>query len=137
MTGYDIVRQARQYLGVPYYHCGRDRNGLDCAGLLIRVAHDLKITEWDELGYSQQIDVNHLNRCISMFCDYVGENQEQILTGDVLLISMKGNLQHLGIATGSGIIHSIEGLGVVEHSIDGIWSRRIKKIFRLKDIKNG
>lgn len=42
-TRADIVQTARSYLGVKWKHMGRDREGLDCVGLLIAV--------WRDLGY--------------------------------------------------------------------------------------
>ena len=38
-----IVVHAREVLGLPFIHCGRNEYGLDCLGLLLRVA--------DRMGY--------------------------------------------------------------------------------------
>ena len=37
VTGADIVRETRTWLGVPYKYGGADRNGVDCSGLTMRV----------------------------------------------------------------------------------------------------
>jgi len=41
VTGSDVVAQARKYMGVRWAHQGRSPAGMDCAGLVIRVAQDL------------------------------------------------------------------------------------------------
>jgi len=37
----EFVEAARSYLGVPFRHLGRNRNGLDCVGLVLCAAHDV------------------------------------------------------------------------------------------------
>ena len=49
----DIVDQARGYLGTPFLHQGRTRHGLDCVGLVIRVAHDLGLSDYDIDHYAR------------------------------------------------------------------------------------
>jgi cell wall-associated NlpC family hydrolase len=135
LTGDDLVQQARQYLGVPYYHCGRDRHGLDCLGLLLRVAHDLGLTEWDETGYSEQVDTARMRRKIEEFCDYVGAGGTDPEPGDVLLFSIKGSPQHLGLATDQGVIHAYQSAGrVTEHALDCTWKRRLVAVFSWKGL---
>lgn len=127
MTGADLVRAARQYLGVRYYHCGRDEHGLDCLGLLIRVAHDLGLTTWDDTTYGEQIDTAYLRWRLEKFCEPVADLQP----GDVLLFTIKGSPQHLGMATDVGVIHAYQSVGrVAEHSLDGTWRRRLVGVFR-------
>ncbi|QIV65823.1 cell wall peptidase [Mesorhizobium phage Cp1R7A-A1] len=48
----DIVNAARQYLGVPFRKGGRDKNSLDCVGLLIMIHKDLGLPIDDDTGYT-------------------------------------------------------------------------------------
>jgi cell wall-associated NlpC family hydrolase len=50
----DIVAAARTYLGVPWRHQGRTRAGLDCAGLIVMVARDLALSDYDSTAYGRR-----------------------------------------------------------------------------------
>lgn len=50
----DIVSEARKYLNVPWRHQGRNAAGLDCCGLIIRVANDLGLADYDIAAYSRR-----------------------------------------------------------------------------------
>lgn len=134
MIGEDLVRQARTYLGVKYHHCGRSEHGLDCSGLILRVAHDLGLTEWDEVDYSQQVNPVYMKANIERFCDPVdGEPQ----AGDVLWLSIGGVPQHVAMATGEGtLIHATNStMVVVEVSFDKVWRRRLMGVFRWRGLE--
>ena len=49
-----LVAQARSYLGVPWRHQGRTRAGIDCAGLVVLVARDLGLTDYDSTAYGRR-----------------------------------------------------------------------------------
>ncbi len=51
VTANDIVAQAREWLGVKWRHQGRNRGGIDCAGLLLVVARHFDIPNGDMVGY--------------------------------------------------------------------------------------
>jgi hypothetical protein len=47
-----IVAQARTWEGVKYRNKGRDRvHGVDCIGLIIKVAHELGVSDFDTVEY--------------------------------------------------------------------------------------
>ncbi len=124
-----IVTAARRYLGTPFRHCGRNAHGLDCLGLLLVVAHDLGLTEWDITNYSDQVDVVQMRQGVERFCERIPTAAKE--PGDVLLFRMRGIPQHLGIATDIGVIHSHQlAKRVVEHSFDVTWQRRLVAVFR-------
>lgn len=54
ITRQQVVDTARRYVGVRYLHYGRDKNGLDCVGLLVRVGLDLGVQVDDLLEYDRQ-----------------------------------------------------------------------------------
>lgn len=144
VTGADIARTARGYLGVPYLHLGRSRHGLDCAGLVLLTAHDLGLTDWDDTAYSRQPDTVHLRACVEKLCRRVccGDCARP---GDVLLMTIRGSAQHLGIVTVAAaegrpayLIHAYQTPGrVVEHSIDRRWRRRIVGVYRWRGLSEG
>jgi cell wall-associated NlpC family hydrolase len=127
--GERIAALARGYVGVPYHHCGRDRNGLDCAGLIIRIAHDLELTDWNEVDYSRQVDPVYLRSCVERFCSPVAG---EALPGDLLLIAKWGEATHVSVYVGDGlIVHASNKHGrVVEHSYDKTWRRVTIGVFR-------
>lgn len=138
MTGAEMVAQARTYLGVPYAHCGRDRNGLDCSGLILRVANDLRLTDWDEVDYSHQVDADYMHANLLRFCDELPrEMWASAQPGDVLWFAPFNHPQHLGMLTEPGsFIHSHQMVDkVVETSLDKAWKRRLRGVFRWKGIQ--
>lgn len=144
VTGADIARVARGYLGTRYVHLGRSRHGLDCAGLVLVTAHDLGLTDWDDTDYTAQPDTAHLRACLERFCARVccGDCAR---VGDVLLMSIRGSAQHLGIVTRAAtarepalLIHAYQTPGrVVEHSIDRRWQRRVVGAYRWRGLAEG
>lgn len=141
--GLQIASKAKEYVGVPYYHCGRDKNGLDCAGLVIKVMHDLGQSTWDEIDYSSQVNAKRFLHCIERFFDLVRQgplwrrrtgNLWDPEPGDLLLFSIWGNPQHVGWYVGNGqIVHAYDKLGiqkVVQHSLDVTWKRIVIGTYR-------
>lgn len=49
-----IQRETLQWVGTKWKHQGRNRNGIDCAGLIIKVAEALEYPIIDEKGYSRR-----------------------------------------------------------------------------------
>jgi cell wall-associated NlpC family hydrolase len=141
VSGADIARQARSYLGVPYVHLGRSRHGVDCAGLVLCVAHELGLTDWDDTHYSRQPDEAHLRACLEQFCRPVCCG-DCVQAGDVLLMEIRGRTQHLAIVTEvpvgqkpGRLLHAYQTPGrVVEHSLDARWRRRIRGVYRWRGL---
>lgn len=133
-----MVAQARTYLGVRYFHCGRSRNGVDCSGLILCVAHDLGLTEWDEVDYSEQVNPDYMKANLLRFCDEVPLTHEP-RPGDVLWFAPRNHPQHVGFYCGDGrFIHSHQGPGrVVETSYDAKWKRRLRGVFRWRGVREG
>ena len=49
-----IVEEAKTWLGVPYRHAGRNRQGIDCAGLVIKVGHGCDLGSYDTKNYPKR-----------------------------------------------------------------------------------
>lgn len=50
----DVVTLAKGWIGVPFRHAGRSRQGVDCIGLVIKVAHEAGISSFDTTDYSRR-----------------------------------------------------------------------------------
>lgn len=46
VTRDDLVAQAETYLGRPYRRAGRNARGMDCIGIPLCLARDLKVRDW-------------------------------------------------------------------------------------------
>jgi cell wall-associated NlpC family hydrolase len=129
--GQQIAERARHYLGVPYHHCGRSEHGLDCAGLVVRVCHDLGLMTWDEVDYSQQVNAAYMRECLARWCEPV---TAEPLPGDLLWFDVEGNPQHLAVFYGGPdelMIHATNTKGrVVEHALRGPWRKTLAGVWR-------
>lgn len=127
----DIVSQARKYLGVKYKHQGRTAYGLDCLGLIVRVAHDLKLSDADSSDYGRIPDGIKMMSLLEQHLDIVSD----IEPGNILLFRYESNPKHLAIVTDNGIIHSYaEDRKVVEHRLDDVWLERLVRIYSFRGI---
>jgi cell wall-associated NlpC family hydrolase len=132
MTRDDIVAAARQYLGIRYHHQGRNRSGMDCAGLIVCVARDLGIALLDQTGYSRVPNGGSLRRAVEGQAVRVATAQP----GDILLMRFDGDPQHLAIMTDHGMIHSYaQARRVVEHRIDAEWAKRIVAAYQFPGVE--
>ncbi|MGQ2994290.1 MAG: C40 family peptidase [Blastomonas fulva] len=133
MTPSEIVAQARAWLGVRYRHQGRSREGVDCAGLVIKVAHGCGLSTFDTADYARQAtDETMLAICREHLLE-VGLSDA--LPGDVLVLAFGSN-RHLAIVgdypgDGLSIIHAfLQVRRVVEQRLDEEMLRRARGCFR-------
>lgn len=146
----EIVQTARGWLGTPFHHQARLKGkGCDCLGLFIGVAKELDIkshvsdnsgnlipiASFDITTYSRQPNTAKLIGNLDTYLDHV--DKINMAVGDIALIMLGKNPQHLGIITdyiggGFGLLHSSNPEGVVEHRLDDRWFKSIYKLYRLK-----
>jgi len=133
-----IVRQAREWLGVPYRHQGRTREGCDCLGLIVGVAAELDIARWRVPGYSGWPDgrtleaacLQHLRTAARPGCGAVG----------LFWYARRGRAQHLAIFSHLddgrlAMIHSLKtNARVVEHGVDEFWRARLLSCWSLPGV---
>lgn len=134
-----IVTAARGWLGTRFHHQGRVRGvGCDCAGLVVGVARELGLSDFDMTGYARQPDGFMLRHV----CD---ENMtaipvSDIAPGDVLLFRFEADPQHLAIVGdyahgGLSIIHAYApSRKVIETRLDDAWRARIVAAYRLPGV---
>lgn len=127
-----IVSTARGYLGVPYMHQGRTRHGLDCVGLVLMVAHDLNLSDFDIDHYSRVPSGRMMVRKINEQCSRL--KLSEIKPGDLLHIAYEKQPQHLALVTDKGMIHADNLRGVVEHRLDDGWRLKVRGAYRLPGV---
>ena len=128
ITRAQIVAEARTFLGARWQHQGRTKNAIDCAGLVIKVAHNLGVTSFDETGYARRPDSYRLIELLNQHALKVkGEGRP----GDILLLAFQNVSQHLAILTDKGMIHAYApARKVVEHGLNDEWRGRIVDIYQ-------
>jgi len=131
-TNLEVVSKAREYLGTKFRHQGRLKGiGVDCVGLIVGVAHELGLSNFDAKNYGRDPDPKMMREVLNREMIPIKVNDAQ--PGDVLWMVFYKEPQHLAIKTDVGIIHSYSGVGkVVEHVLDHTWRSRIREAYRFK-----
>ena len=134
MTAPGIVSAARRMIGTPFVHQGRTPGvALDCAGLLVCAARECGIEVADVAAYSIQPNSIEFVAAVQGSCDPIP--LQALSPGDVvtMAIPMEQHLALVSCADPLRIIHAFSGLGrVVEHDVDAIWARRIRRYWRFR-----
>lgn len=138
MTGGMIVAQARQWLGVTWRHQGRTRTGVDCIGLVIKVAHELQLSQFDIANYSAKAtDETLRDGCRQHLVEIPLATMQP---GDVVVMRFSGQ-RHIGFLGdycfgGLSVIHScaLHPRKVIEARLDATWRGRIMGAFRFPEV---
>lgn len=130
-----IVEAARSYVGTPFMHQGRLRGcGIDCAGLLMCVAYDLRMRDVRIDGYSRQPDERAFREALRDHLDAIPYCD--LAPGDILTFAFHAE-QHVAIVTKADpvwIVHAYEKVGrCVEHPLDMVWMRRVRGCYRFRE----
>lgn len=140
VTGPTIGAKAREFIGTPYLHAGRNRYGVDCAGLLALVAEDLGVETYDDRNYSRHVNAERLRGILDKTLRTLTDSEETDL-GDVLLFEVQGSAQHMGIVSGKDewgnwlFCHAFETVGrVVEHPLRLVWAEHLVARLRWRAI---
>jgi cell wall-associated NlpC family hydrolase len=119
-----IVAEARKWHGVRWKHQGRDRDGIDCAGLVVQVAKALGLSEFDTRDYLRQAK----DETMLALCDEHLVRVKDPMPGDIGVLRYDGT-RHMVIfgdyAGGISIIHAYSRAPrrVVEHIFNASWLR--------------
>lgn len=141
-----IVCAARELLGVPFLHQGRDPAiGLDCVGVAIAAARACGVQVIDRLGYGRTPIGDEVGSGPSG--GLLGAIDEQPVlrrvrrtprAGDVLVLRFARLPQHVAICAGETMIHGWESVGrCVEHPLDAIWRRRVVAVAEFVEADDG
>lgn len=141
VTPADVAATARAYLGVRFVHQGRSRAGMDCAGLVVRVAQDLGLSEFDWRGYGRLPEADRMREVMQSQCVELKPGTAPSL-GLVALMRFEAEPQHLAIVVdhphGLGIVHALmTERKVAEHRLDATWSQRIVALYQLPGVQYG
>jgi cell wall-associated NlpC family hydrolase len=137
-TRKQIVAAARCYVGCRYRHQGRNRRGIDCAGLAVLVSRDCGLPVLDMAGYGTTPDGTLIAQ-LDAQANPIPRSQAQ--PGDIFLMRFNGDPQHLAIVAdhpqgGLSIIHSYAGARkVVEHRVDEQWAARIVAAYSFRGVE--
>jgi len=131
-----VVAAARECLGTPFRHQGRRvGHGLDCAGVVVHVATCLALPVLDMRRYGRNPSGAELESVIDRQACLSRVDLAAWEDADVLLMRFDGDPQHLGIWTGSTLVHAYAQAGrCVEHSIDVQWRRRIVRAYQFVEV---
>lgn len=127
-----FVAEARKWLGVPWVHQGRNRLGVDCAGLMLVTCWGLGLIDrdYDVRGYGiVPPDAMLIGEC-DRFCERV----EQPQFGDVILMRLAKRLLHFGILTDGRVIHAWGARKVCEVTMPEMWRRRIAAAYTVRGV---
>ena len=126
------IKEARKYVGTPFKHQGRDKNGLDCIGIIVVPLREIQFFNYENKNYKRYGLGGEIKEVLLKYC-YELSWPCPLERGDILLFT-KENSQHLAIYTGYSIIHANNFVGkVVEHILDDKWKSLINKVYRYKE----
>lgn len=131
-----LIEGARTWLGVPYLHQGRSRDGVDCLGLVICLGWQLGFLApgWDFRLYSRQPFRSLLETNVALLC----RPAPGPLPGVLAVIQFGPRPAHLGIVTGPTIVHACGSRErVVEHGYRGRWIRMTHSFWALPGVALG
>lgn len=135
----DVQALARGYLGTPWKHQGRNKAvGIDCAGLIVLVAHDLGLSAYDSVDYQR-------NAHNDAFVRHFGDNMTQKRVadrqiGDVLLFRDRLFSCHSGVVSQKhGVPHIIHAYAprkaVIEEPLSAEWVSKITYCFEFYGVE--
>jgi cell wall-associated NlpC family hydrolase len=142
----EVIKAARTYLGVPFKHRGRDRRGLDCAGLAWCAFRDVGRVLPDVKRYGREPHRDGLmETCRLAFGEPVWEGEvdqvvprDLVKVGDLVVIRFELHPHHIALVGydplyGLSMIHADGSPAVrrvVEHGLDLRCQRMVCAVFR-------
>lgn len=144
ITGMDIVRVARGWVGTPYQHQGRTKGyASDCIGLIYGVADELGLVPEGFVikPYGRMPNPIELLSHVHEGCDELPKPYiDHLQFGDVVVMAFVQQPVHMGIIANHphrpfSLIHAYSASGkVVEHGLDEEWLRKIRRAYRIKGV---
>jgi cell wall-associated NlpC family hydrolase len=135
-----IVEEARRLLSSPFAHQGRGEKGVDCAGLVILVAHRLGLSQFDCSGYRRlpgAVDGRKIEDLCAAELRPIEFSAAE--PGDVALFLIGQRPRHMAILGSDQagmltMIHAYEPAGrVVENILDAGWKAALCGVYEIKE----
>lgn len=124
VTADALIAQARTWVGVPFLHQGRTRQGVDCVGLAVAVGLELGLFDAsiDRTDYGRLPTGGRLARELAARCKRLAKPQP----GALLLMVWNREPVHVALCTGPTLIHALYTAGrVIEHGFRARWPERV------------
>lgn len=123
------------YIGLPFKEHGRDRQGVDCWGLVRLVLGEqfaVHLPSYAD-GYGSTEDAEDIGRLVQGEMDpWRDIAQAEERPGDVVLMRLMNQPMHVGLVIGAGwMLHIEEGIDACLERYDSAkWRRRVLGIYR-------
>lgn len=135
-TGDDVVKAALSYKDVRFKKWGRDKNGVDCVGLLAAVARDLGVEIDDMDHYPYKGDIMIVRKMV--YAQTI-ELPRRPINGSIVALRQAAVPMHFGfIRVNNGQVSVInanmEKRKVVEDSFD-LWKDLVMKVRAFKGMQ--
>lgn len=137
VTTTQIVDEARKWKGVPWRHQGRTERGIDCAGLVVCVAKELGLSDFDTTDYQRTAQQHKL---LGYFREHMDARPlKDVRPGDVILFRDSAYPCHVAMVGESNgrlsIIHAhAERRVVLEEPLTEHWRGKWVAAFRFKGV---
>lgn len=131
-----VVRCARNWVGTPYLHQGRTRYGVDCLGLVLVVAHELGLSDYDTTGYTGHSGGKKMRDELRKRLDVIDIDRAK--PGDVLHMAAGRDPIHMAIISSVNptyIIHATsDRKKVIEQRLDQAMVRTIRGAYHIPGV---
>lgn len=131
----DVVAAARAKLGAAFRHQARGPDAYDCVGVVIAIANELGLSNFDIRTYTRQPNPEQMRALLEANLDYV--RWGEVLPGDVLWFRAP-DPQHLAVVSQINPMQMVHAFArtqrVVETGVDRFWRDRLVACFRYRGL---
>jgi len=133
-----IVEAARRWKGTPWRHQGRTPVGIDCAGLIVCVAKELGLSDFDTADYQRTAQQHKL---LGYFREHMdAQPLKELKAGDVILFRDSAYPCHVAmVAEKNGALYIIhahaERRVVLEEQLSEHWKSKWVAGFKFKGVE--